>query len=302
MKFKRQNTTKIEKSSTPRSDQESRNTEAVKTRVMSFTSGKGGVGKTHLISNIAISLAERGREVLVVDADLGLANVDIVLGLQVERTLHDFLEGRCSLEDLIIEGPEGIHIIPASSGVESILQLTQYERQDLLAAIESLAHKYDYLLIDTPAGIGSDVLSFNGASNEIVCVITPEPTSLTDAYALIKVLSRRFGERSIRVLVNNATSEKQAKSAFERFDEVVHQYLQVELDYLGWVQHDDLVGDAVRKQRPFTKEYPSCGPSRAVRRIAESIDLDFYSRRITGGVQFFFRQLLDFGDYGTEKR
>lgn len=276
--------------------------ESVRTRVMSVTSGKGGVGKTHLVSNIAISLAKQGRDVLVVDADLGLANIDVVLGLEVRRTLHDFLEGRNSLEELIVEGPEGVRIIPASSGVESILQLTAQERLYLLQAIEELAAQYDYLIIDTPAGIGSDVLSFNGASSEIVCVITPEPTSLTDAYALIKVLSRRFGERLIRIIVNEVADERQAEATFNRFHSVVQQYLRVELSYLGWVPNDPVVSQAVRQQRAFTLEYPSSKASRAVARIAGEIDSKFFEHRIKGGMQFFFRQLLNSEHHGSEGR
>ncbi|MCB0330941.1 MAG: MinD/ParA family protein, partial [Bdellovibrionales bacterium] len=257
---------------------------------MSFTSGKGGVGKSHLVSNTAVGLSQKGRRVLILDADLGLANIDVILGLNITKTIHDFLEGRSTLEELIVEGPAGVHVIPASSGVESILQLSQQERLGLLQAIEQLADDYDYLLIDTPAGIGPDVLSFTGASQEIVCVITPEPTSLTDAYALIKVLSRRFGERNISVLVNNVKNEKNAQRTFKRFDEVVHQYLQVELNYLGWIARDEVVLEATRLQKPFLLEFPSERASRGMQRLVETIDGTFYETRVKGGVQFFFKQ------------
>lgn len=265
----------------------------VAARVMSFTSGKGGVGKTHIVSNLAVALAGRGKSVLMLDADLGLANIDVVLGVQVTLTIHDFLEGRAELKDIVVSGPAGIDIIPAASGVDSILQLTQHERAHLLHAIEELAYGYDYLLIDTPAGIGPEVLSFNGASQEIVCIVTPEPTSLTDAYALIKVLSRRFGERSINVLVNNVASERMATETFKRFDEVVHQYLNVELQYLGWIPQDPIVSKATRIQRPFYLEYPSEPASKGIEKITSSLEDNFIRSRVKGGVQFFFRQLLE---------
>jgi flagellar biosynthesis protein FlhG len=274
---------------------------AVPARVMSFTSGKGGVGKTHIVSNLAVSLARQGKSVLMLDADLGLANVDVILGIKVRLTIHDFLEGRAELSEVVASGPAGIDIIPAASGVESILQLRQQDRLQLLHAIEKLAQGYDYLLIDTPAGIGPEVLSFNGASQEIVCIVNPEPTSLTDAYALIKVLSRRFGERSINILVNNVQNERMAGETFRHFDEVVHQYLNVELQYLGWVPQDPVVPRATRQQRPFCLEFPSEPASRAIERIRAKIDETFVQSRVKGGVQFFFRQLLEAGSDGERR-
>ncbi|MCI5064406.1 MinD/ParA family protein [bacterium] len=275
--------------------QQEKREQAMPARVMSFTSGKGGVGKTHLVTNTAVALAERGRRVLILDADLGLANVDVLFGLQIQHTIHDYLEGRVSLSELLVEGPGGVDIIPASSGVDSLVQLSHRERHGLLLALEEVASSYDYLLIDTPAGIGPDVLSFNGASQEILCVVTPEPTSLTDAYALIKVLSRRFGERQIQVVVNNCPNERMAEQTFERFEGVVQQYLQVELGYLGWVSRDETVLDATRAQKPFVLEYPSAAVSRSVTRMADSIDAGFFGNRVKGGIQFFFQQLLEAG-------
>jgi flagellar biosynthesis protein FlhG len=165
------------------------------TRVLSFTSGKGGVGKTHSVTNVAIALAQKGLSVLVLDADLGLANVDVLLGLQPKGTLHDVLKGKLSLDDILLSGPGGITIIPAASGVEEIQALRTEEKMFLLEEIERVAHRFDYLLIDTPAGIGSDVMYFNSAAAEVVCIINGEPTSLTDTYALIKVLSKRMERR-----------------------------------------------------------------------------------------------------------
>ncbi len=270
------------------------------TRVISFTSGKGGVGKTHSLVNTGIALAQRGRNVLLFDADLGLANIDVLLGIQVEYTLHDVFEGRKTLDEIIVEGPEGISIIPAASGVDSICNLTFQERSILLQSVEGIAGSYDYLLIDTPAGIGSDVIYFNCASNEIVCVINGEPTSLTDAYALIKVLSRKYGEKSISILVNNVASEKHAQQAYSRLSRAVNQFLHIDLRYLGWVPSDATVRDAVTDQRAVIQEYPSSKVSLAISSFADRIEEDYHRLKVKGGVQFFFQQLLDVNNYGKE--
>lgn len=270
------------------------------TRVMSFTSGKGGVGKTHSLVNTAIALAQRGRRVLVLDADLGLANIDVLLGVHIEYTLHDVFEGRKALSEIIVPGPEGISIIPAASGVDSVCNLSFQERSILLESVEEIAGDYDYLLIDTPAGIGSDVIYFNCASNEIICVINSEPTSLTDAYALIKVLSRKYGEKAVSILVNNVASEKHAKQAYERLSRAVSQFLHISVRYLGWIPSDTTVRDAVTEQRAVLLEYPSSRVSLALASFAERIDEDYHRLKVKGGVQFFFQQLLDVNNYGEE--
>lgn len=262
------------------------------TRVMSFTSGKGGVGKTNSVVNVALSLAKLGRRVLLLDADLGLANVDVLLGITPARTIQDVLAGHASLEEIIIEGPEGISIIPASSGVESICHLDTHQKMLLLNGVEEVAASYDYLLIDTAAGISSEVMYFNSASSEIVCVITNEPTSLTDAYALIKVLSQSYGEKGISVVVNNVPSEAEALSAYKKLSRSVERFLHMKLEYLGWIPTDVSVGEAVRRQRALSEEFPSSAAARSIAGITERIDERFLSNRVKGGMQFFFRQLL----------
>ncbi|MCO6430359.1 MAG: MinD/ParA family protein [Deltaproteobacteria bacterium] len=272
------------------------------TRVISFTSGKGGVGKTTTVVNLAVCLARLGRSVLILDADLGLANVDVMMGLRVKHTLHDVVQGRKSLRDVIIDGPEGVSIIPAASGVESICNLTGDERLVLMQSIEDVAINYDYLLIDTRAGISADVLHFNSAASEIVCVITNEPTSLTDAYAMIKILTKNYAERRICILANNiapgegTSSEAEAQSAFRRLSGSVTRFLQkeqVELRYLGHVPAEQLVPDSIRQQRPVVQVFPSGAASRAIDGLARKIDQEFSEYRVKGGMQFFFQQLLE---------
>ena len=268
------------------------------TRVISFTSGKGGVGKTSSVLNIGISLAREGRSVLLLDADLGLANLDVMLGIRPQATLHDVLEGRSSLRDILIPGPEGLMIIPSASGVESICTLSAAQRMHLLEAVGEIASNFDYLLIDTQAGIGSEVMYFNSAAGEVVCVINGEPTSLTDAYAMIKLLSRNYGERSISILVNNVSGEREAHEAFGRLARAVERFLQVELRYLGFVPSDSAAREAVQAQSPVAQLFPSSQAALGYARVARRLDERFLEQRVKGGLQFFFQQILEVSDYG----
>lgn len=277
------------------------------TRVISFTSGKGGVGKTNTVINTAISLAELGRSVLILDADLGLANVDVLLGLQTKFTLHDVIEGRCKISEIMVDGPSGITIIPAASGIESMCALDAEQRMSLMHAIEEIAIHYDYLLIDTSAGISPDVMQFNAAANEIVCVITSEPTSLTDAYALIKVLAQNYSEKTISILANNIQGTimpvaDEAKAAFKRIQISVDRFLkheQIRLKYMGYIPSDSLVTESVRNQKGLMQMYPSSNAGLAFMKFANKLDEDFTQHRVKGGMQFFFRQLMEVSAYGS---
>ncbi len=270
------------------------------TRVVSFTSGKGGVGKTHTVVNTAITLASQGFSVLVLDADLGLANVDVLLGIQPKGTLHNVLKGECSLDDILVEAPGGISIIPAASGIEEIQALKASEKMLLMSEIERIAHRFDFLLIDTPAGIGSDVMYFNSAAAEIVCVITGEPTSLTDSYALIKVLSAGYGEKAVSVVVNNVATESDARAAFNTLSNAVTKFLQVDTRYVGWIPSDEVVRQCIMERRPIAAEFPSSRAARGIADVARRLGETSRQNRVKGGMQFFFRQLLDLSMYGKE--
>lgn len=268
------------------------------TRVISFTSGKGGVGKTHTVTNMAVALARLGKSTLILDADLGLANVNVVFGLQPQYTLHDVFSGRKSLSDIIVTGPEGISIIPAASGIESICNLDDQQKMSLMAGIEQVAYQYDYLLIDTRAGISSDVMYFNSASAEIICVINNEPTSLTDAYAVIKVLATNYGEKSVSIISNNVSDEQEGLAAYRRLSRAVEKFLHVELKYLGCVPRDGAVTSAIQAQRSVLEIFPTSKASRSIERIARAVDEEFLEHRVKGGMQFFFEQILSVGAGG----
>lgn len=252
------------------------------------------------MTNVGIALANQGLSVLLLDGDLGLANVDVLLGLQQRGTLHDVLKGNLTLDDILLTGPGGITIIPAASGVEEIQALRSEEKLLLLEEIERVAHRFDYLLIDTPAGIGSDVMYFNSAAAEVVCVITGEPTSLTDTYALIKVLSATYGEKRFSVVVNNVPSEQEARAAFNKLSRAVERFLQVDVRYLSWIPTDPMVRECIMRQRPIALEFPSSQAALAFAGLARRIDEERPAIRVKGGMQFFFRQLLEMNSYGEE--
>ena len=268
------------------------------TRVISFTSGKGGVGKTNSLINIGLALVNEGRRVLILDADLGLANVDILLGLTPKYTLEDLLYNQKNIEDIIVESENGLSVIPAGSGVLSLLNLDANKKSLIISEVERIAKDYDYLLIDTGAGISDDVLFFNTVAMEVVCVINSEPTSLTDTYSLIKVLSQR-GEKDFSILVNNVKNETEAKNAYKKLFMAVEKFLRVKLKYVGFIPSDPIVNEAILEQKAFVDMYPSSEVSRKVVSLTKNMDSDFFDFRAKGGIQFFFKELLEQGKYGA---
>lgn len=259
---------------------------------IAVASGKGGVGKTNVVANLAVALQRHGRRVVVVDADLGLANVDTLLGLNPRATLRHVLRGECAIQDTVVEGPAGIRVVPAASGFEELTQLSHEQRLHLLAQVDSLEGSCDVVLIDTGAGISQNVLFFATAAQQTLVVVTPDPTSLTDAYALIKVLATRYAERSFGVLVNMARSEWEARRTFTQLLRVAERFLHVSLDWVGWVPLDPEVGEAVRRQQAVLDLAPGAPASRAFREVAERLARGPETRTPKGGLQFFFARLL----------
>ncbi|HYR96231.1 MAG TPA: MinD/ParA family protein [Candidatus Binatus sp.] len=263
-------------------------------RVIAVASGKGGVGKTNVAANLAVALGRQGRRVCVLDADLGLANLDVVLGLAPRLNLLHVLRGERRLSEIIVDGPAGVQVIPAASGFEELTALGAAERIRLLDEVDALDLGLDVLVIDTAAGISGNVLYFTAAAAEALIVITPEPTALTDAYALMKVLATRYGRREFLVAVNMASGAADAEAAFARLARVAERFLAVRVEYQGYVPWDDAVPRAVRHQVPVVLAAPSAPASLAFAQLAQRVG----GRPVAGpngGLQFFFRRLLGEG-------
>ncbi|HXJ35888.1 MAG TPA: MinD/ParA family protein [Candidatus Eisenbacteria bacterium] len=261
-------------------------------RVIAVASGKGGVGKTNITANLAVTYAQRGDRVLVLDADLGLANIDVVYGVTPEHTLLHVLRGEHRLADVIALGPAGVRLVPAASGVAELTALTPAQRLAVLDEVDALEDTLDVLLIDVAAGISSNVLYFAATASETLVVVTPEPTAMTDAYALVKVLATRWGRTEFPVVVNMAASARDADEAFARLARVAAQFLPVRLDYVGWVPLDDAVPRAVRTQAPIAISAPGTPAARAIAALADRLRNRDPRGAATGGLQFFFRKLL----------
>jgi flagellar biosynthesis protein FlhG len=266
-------------------------------QVIAVTSGKGGVGKTNVAINLGAALSRRGHSVMLLDADLGLANVDVVLGLKARNTLADVLDGVCDLEDVIIDAPGDLRVVPASSGVKRMSQLGAGETAGIINAFGSLPNPPDTLIIDTAAGIKESVVSFVRAANDVLVVVCDEPASLTDAYALIKTLNRHHGMSEFRVLSNVVRSASQGRDAFDKLARVVHRFLDVTLLYEGFIPEDEFLRRAVRKQKSVVRAFPRCRASLAFRRLAARAGDWPVSDVSTGHVTFFFEHNIN--DYQT---
>lgn len=262
-------------------------------RAITVSSGKGGVGKSNLVINLAMALDRLGERVLILDADLGLANIDVLLGLSPKYNVSHVLNGGRRLEEVLVKGPGGIRIMPASSGVQEMTRLTDEQKLVFLDLLDGLESEIDILLIDTGAGISDTVLYFNLAAQDKIVMVTPEPTSLTDAYALIKVLYTRHGERHFKVVVNQVRDEKAGRAVFAQISKVADHFLDgLSLDYLGSIPHDPNVTRAVLQQKPFMQLFPETPASMAVDAIARNI------RKMSpaanyGSIQFFWKRLLN---------
>ena len=261
--------------------------------VISVTSGKGGVGKTNMSANLAYCLAAAGKKVVLLDADLGLANVDVVLGVAPEHNLFHLFHEDMTLDKVLFDTPYGFRILPASSGVSDMVNLDKGQKLDLLDAMDSLDEDVDYLIVDTGAGINDNVLYFNMAVQERLLIITPEPTSLTDAYALIKVLKLQHGVEKFRVLVNMVKDVKTAKEVYVKLLNACDHFLDgISLDMVGFVPFDQNVRNAVIAQTPFCHKFPKTPASAAVRQAAAKINSWKVEPNTDGNIKFFWKKLL----------
>jgi flagellar biosynthesis protein FlhG len=261
-------------------------------KVIAITGGKGGVGKTNVTLNMAVSLAQRGKRVLVLDADLGLANVDVLLGIRVTKNLSHVLSGECTLDEVIVEGPDGIMIIPATSGTQSMVELTDVEHAGLIQAFSSLQTPIDMLLIDTAAGISNMVVSFAQAAQDVVMVVCDEPTSITDAYALIKILSKQNGVYKFKIVANMVRSLREGQDLFTKLTRVTDRFLDASLELVACIPFDGNVRQAVRKQKVVVQAFPKTPASLAFKALANR-SCDWPIPHQPGGhLEFFIEKLL----------
>lgn len=264
-------------------------------RVISVTSGKGGVGKTNITANLAIALARLGRQVLIWDADLGLANIDILLGLNSRYNINHLLNGDKTLEEIIIEGPEGVKIMPASSGIQEMAALSEGQKVRLLNEFDHYNLDLDFLLIDTGAGVSSNVMYFNMAAQECIIVVTPEPTSITDAYALIKIMTTKYNAKRYKILMNLVSSAEEAKTVFTLLASVADKHLDsISLDYLGYIPRDEYIPESIKKQRALLDLYPSAESSKFFKDLAKKVINSPIKSNLDGNIKFFWQRLLKY--------
>ncbi|MFZ7125696.1 MAG: MinD/ParA family protein [Desulfobacterales bacterium] len=238
------------------------------TRVISVTSGKGGVGKTNIIANLGYQLSRAGQRVLILDADLGLGNLDILLGLAPRFNLSHVIMGKKPLADILVAGPGGIQILPASSGIQELTQLSLGQKIEVLSEIDQLIDSVDILLIDSAAGISPNVLDFSVTASDMLIVVTPEPTSITDAYALMKVLSVKYAEKNCKVVVNMVSSEQEGREVFRQLHLVAEKFLDIAVEYFGSVLLDRQIVKGVKRQRLVSEFDPEAPAVQCFRNLA----------------------------------
>lgn len=252
---------------------------------ITVTSGKGGVGKTNFVLNLGILLSSYGKKVLILDADLGLANVDILLGITPKYNLYDVVFGSKKMKDILIKGPEEITIIPSASGILEMAELEESKRRALFSELSLLEKEYDIMLVDTGAGLNENVLSFILPSDEVIVITTPESTAITDAYSMIKVIIQQKKNIKISILVNMASSEEEALEVIKKMTEVVKRFLNFKIDSLGYILKDKNVPNAVKRQEPFVSLYPYTLATRCLKDIAAKINIESF-----GGGSFEIKQ------------
>ncbi|VVP27914.1 Flagellum site-determining protein YlxH [Pseudomonas fluorescens] len=261
-------------------------------QVIAVTSGKGGVGKTNVSVNLSLALSELGRRVILLDADLGLSSIDTSLGLTPQLTLADVIEGRCDLPDVLIQGPGGIRIVPAAFGSQDMTHLTPAQHAGLIQAFSDVSKNLDVLVIDTAAGISDLVVSFVSAAQEVLVVVCNEPTSIANAYALIRLLNFDHRISRFRVLANMVENQQEGRSLFAQLMKITDRFLDVALQYVGSIPYDECVRKALRKQRALYEAYPYSKSALAFKTIAQKVDRWPLPTNPRGHLEFFVERLV----------
>ncbi len=266
------------------------------TRVIVITSGKGGVGKSTLALNLSLNLCMRGKKVVLMDADLGLANIDIMLGMVPQHNLHHMILGKKSLKEITASGPHGLKIIPGGSGINELANLNSEELKRIIVELGRLDGEYDFMIIDTGAGISKNVVTFVLAANEVIVITTPEPTAITDAYGIVKSIARKSEESSLYLVVNRVANNSEGIMVAEKFKLVCRKFLELNITPLGHIVDEPLVGEGIRRQQPFISLFPKTAAAHNIEAIADNLlageheDIVRLERR-GGGVRNFFRRI-----------
>lgn len=261
-------------------------------KVIAIASGKGGVGKTNVSINLATALANKGQSVMLMDADLGLGNIDVFLGIRPKYNLSHVLAGEKNLEDIIVKGPSDVLIVPAASGMQNMAQLSTTEYAGMIRAFGDLSYDLDTLVIDTAAGISDGVITFCKAANDVVVVVCDEPASLADAYALIKVLSQNHGVKRFKIVANMVQSMAHGSELFGKLTKVADRFLYVALDFIGAIPVDEYLRKAVQKQWVVVNAFPRSRSATAFTRLADTVSSWPVPETIGGHLEFFFERLL----------
>ena len=264
-------------------------------KVVAVTGGKGGVGKTTVSANLAVSIAAQGRDVMLVDADFGLANVDVLLGLHTRFHLGDVLEGRCTLEDAIVTGPHGLQVVPSATGVKHMANLSAAEYAGIIRAFSDLYHRVEVLIIDTAAGLHDSVVTLAQTAHHVLVVVCDEPASITDAYALIKVLSREHGVQRFQILANQTRRPGEGPELYKKIERVCDRFLSVALEYAGAIPFDNYLRRAVQRQTAVVEAYPASISSVALKNLALKADKWSVPQGARGHLEFFVERMVGAG-------
>jgi len=242
-----------------------------RTRVIAITSGKGGVGKTNIVANLGYTLSRLGKRVLILDGDLGLGNLDVLLGLTPSYNISHFISGQKNIAEIVKPGPANLSILPASSGVQELTRLSKEQQASIMKELDMYINSYDFMLMDTAAGISSNVMHFNISAQEIMVIVQPEPASITDAYALMKVMAMKYGEKHFKLIVNTASGQNEAEEVHRQLSLVADRFLNITIDYFGYLPHDPNILKGIRHQKLVSEMFPGSEASRQFGQLAKKM-------------------------------
>lgn len=272
-------------------------------KVIAVSGGKGGIGKTNISVNLALALAKNGNATILLDADFGLANVDVMLGLHPAYDLSHVISGEKTLDEIMLSGPDKLRIVPAASGIDHMANLSAAERAGIIQAFSEIATDVDVMVVDTAAGVSNEVTSFCRAAQDIIVVVCDEPASITDAYAFIKIMSKDYGVERFHVLANMVRTAAEGRQVYNKLLRATDRFLSVALDYMGTVPFDEYVRKAVQQQKAVVEVYPRSPAALALKNLADKVDNWPEARTASGQLEFFMERLieaeLDHARYGS---